>query len=107
MAASASASSASATQGLQVDVRKIRNQLEALQVRIGGDCRDEKKHVAVLMLSGSLSPIHNGHVGMMELARLVLQRRGIEVVGEYGTRDGQELSEVAVEDLLGIQRVLP
>jgi len=41
------------------------------------------KNPVVLLCTGAFSPIHNGHVGMMQKARETLEEQGYQVVGGY------------------------
>ncbi len=43
----------------------------------------ELANPVVLLCTGAFSPLHNGHVGMMESARKELEDRGYQVVGGY------------------------
>ncbi len=41
------------------------------------------KKPVVLLCTGAFSPLHNGHVSMMEHARAALEKRGYQIVGGY------------------------
>lgn len=45
-----------------------------------GEAKSHGSKVAVLTLSGSLSPVHIGHVGCLEMAAEALQMRGVSAL---------------------------
>jgi len=59
-------------------VVKISDHLKKLSIH-----RLKKKKLAVLLTTGAFSPIHNGHVQMMNVAKRELEHRGFEVLGGY------------------------
>ena len=56
-------------------VEKLRRKVEAI--------RDDRQRIAVLLTTGGMAPIHNGHIEMMEKAREIVEKRGYEVFGGY------------------------
>lgn len=53
--------------------------VRALRALDDGDRRPR----AVLVAAGALSPVHHGHLGMMDRARAALEARGVAVVGGF------------------------
>lgn len=58
---------------------KIIKQLEKIKKKK----KKSNKPYVVLLSTGAFSPIHEGHVKMMEIAREELVKRGFEVIGGY------------------------
>ena len=56
-------------------VEKLRKKIEAI--------RDDRQRIAVLLTTGGMAPIHNGHIEMMEKAREIVEGRGYQVLGGY------------------------
>jgi len=48
------------------------------------------KNPAVLVLTGSMCPIHDGHLSMMSVAREALEKNGYDVIGGYIAPDHDE-----------------
>jgi len=63
---------------LTTPIHKIKNSIAKLHEKSGG-----LKRFAVLLSTGGFSPIHKGHIAMMELAKKEIEKRGIAVLGGY------------------------
>lgn len=61
------------------NLSKILYQLETKQTFTS----EPRQARVVLLGTGALNPIHNGHIKMMELARVSLQSRGYDVIGGF------------------------
>jgi nicotinate (nicotinamide) nucleotide adenylyltransferase len=62
---------------LVTPIYKTLNQLKT------SEKRKSTKPLTVLLATGAFSPIHDGHIGMMEVAKSELQNKGYEVIGGY------------------------
>ncbi len=67
---------------------------------------ESNKPIAVLVTSGGFCPIHNGHLAMMESARLEVEKRGWRVVGGFFApdHDGYVRTKCGEEALSGAER---
>jgi nicotinic acid mononucleotide adenylyltransferase len=68
---------------LVTPLHKLQKKLEQLQ----SSSTTTQNKIAVLLTSGGFCPIHNGHLQMIESARLELERQGYFVAGAFITPD--------------------
>lgn len=66
-----------------IPLAKIGRRLTGRQERLAPDARAELEPAAVLLCTGAFSPVHQGHLAMMQAAREHLQAQGIFVAGGY------------------------
>lgn len=66
----------------------------------------EKKWV-VLMTTGAMSPVHDGHIALLELAKKELEKQGMHVIGGYLSPDHDVYvnQKKGQEAILGIERL--
>jgi hypothetical protein len=74
--------SAGAERVARADVEWMSVPLEKIRRRLASRERGERPAV-VLLTTGAFSPVHSGHIQMMESARAELEARGYFVAGGY------------------------